>query len=208
MNRARKEHVTMNQMKEPRRAAFIKAIPLVLVAIVLFMPFVGAAADPAPATSSSASAPPTSPLSAAIFAGTSPAPSAEAWKTAAIVTGVRIGGEARRHECYVKHVADWVRIECNNLGAGRADLLAGEKRDLTLFKGSVRSFDGEDIVAQFSMRPGDRRVIQWTSQDFWWWTWNGDEGLMASGIQSIGPMYGLVAQIDWASGPEPIISLH
>ena len=72
----------------------------------------------------------------------------------------------------------------------------------------MRSFDGENIVAQFSMRPGDRRIIQWLSQDLWWWTWLGDEGLMASGIQSVGPMYGLVAQIDWASGPEPILSLH
>lgn len=198
----------MNQHKNPRRAAFVKGILLVPVAIVLFIPFVGAAADPAPATSSSASAPPKSPLSAALFAGTSKAPAAEAWIRAARVTGVRMGGEALRHDCYVEHVADWVRIECNNLGAGRADLLGGEKRDLTLFKGRVSSFDGEDIVAQFSMRPGDRRVIQWVSQDLWWWTWQGDEGLMASGIQSIGPMYGLVAQIDWASGPEPIISIH
>jgi len=202
----------MNQNNTPRRAAFVKGFLLISVAIVLSVPFVGAAADPtpAPATSSSASGPPKAPLSAALFAGTSKAPSDDAWKNAERITGVRMGNEAGRHGCYVKHVAEWVRIQCDSLGTSRADLAAGEKRDLTLFKVPDVGYTsgGENVVAQFSMHPGDRRVIQWIAQDLWWWTWDGDEGRMASGIQSMGAMYGLVAQIDWASGPEPIMTIY
>ena len=196
----------------PRRAAFVTAIPLVFVAIVLFVPFVGAAADPTPtpSTSSSAAGPAKAPLSAALFAGTSKAPSGDAWKNAERITGVRMGREASGHGCYVTHIGEWVRVQCDKLGTSRADLVAGEKRDLTLINAAKVEYvtDGDNVVAQFSMRPGDRRVIQWIVQDLWWWTWHGDEGLMASGIQSVGATYGVVAQIDWVSGPEPIMTIY
>jgi hypothetical protein len=122
---------------------------------------------------------------------------------------VRMGRDAHEHKCSVTHVAEWVRIQCDRLGTGRADLVAGDKRDLKFFTTKEGlSWHGENVVAQFSMRPGDRRVIQWIAPDLWWSVWQGDEGKMAGGFQTIGPLFGIVAQIDWASGPEPIISIH
>jgi hypothetical protein len=165
-------------------------------------------ASPAPTVSSSASAPPpVDVLSAAAFAGTSAAPTAESWKTARKLTGVRMGRGAIDNGCVVEHVQEWVRVRCERLTTGRVDLVAGEKRDfsITVADQSAHSF-GEDMQAVFSMHPGDRRVVQWLAPDEWIETWWGDEGLMASGARVIGPMFGAALQVDW-SGPEPKMSL-
>lgn len=184
-------------------------------ALSLATPLYRASADPypspSPSGSASASAAPASvPVSAAAFAGQSAVPSEEAWRSAEVLTGVRMGREARDHQCSVTHVSEWVRIHCADLSTGRVDLLAGEARDVTFFPENVHRYSnfGEDMGVQFSMRPGDRRVIQWAAADVWWSVWQGDEGKMASGMQVMGPMFGMVAQIDWASGPEPVIVIY
>lgn len=206
-----KELLVMKRNTLLRRTMVLGGILSLLGAVFLATPLPNAAADPTPATSSSASAPAPAPavMSAALFAGTTKAPSEDAWNTAAELTGVRMGKEAIRHSCQVKHIAQWVRIHCHDLSVVRADLIAGEKRDLQLIKSKGRySFDGENVDAQFSMHAGDRRVIQWTAPDLWWSVWQGDEGKMASGIVSIGQLFGLMVQVDWASGAEPIIAIY
>lgn len=180
----------------------------ILVAVFLFIPFAGAA-DTTPTTSSSTATPPPSTLSAALFSGTTAAPPDDAWKTAPELKGIRMGRGAHRHSCVVKQIAEWVSIACSDLPTARVDLIAGEKRDLKFFNtGERASFFGSSAGAQFSMHPGDRRVIQWTSPDLWWSVWQGDEGKMASGIMPIGSLFGLMVQVDWASGPEPVIAIY
>jgi hypothetical protein len=201
--------MVMNHRSHRRRPKIVKGIAAILPMFLFCLPFIGNAADPTPATSSSASAPTESILSAALFSGTSPAPTEDAWRSATEIKGVRIGYEARRRLCTVKHVAEWVRIQCTDLNATRVDLVAGEKRDLKFIKTeSGYSMYGENVAVQFSMRPGDRRVLHWIMPDVWWYVWDGDEGKMASGFQPMGPMFGLMVQIDWASGSEPIISVY
>ncbi len=160
----------------------------------------------APAASASAS-PPAAPLSAALFEGTSSPPAEAAWKDAAEISGVRMGDEARRRGCTVTHVASWVRVGCKALMAARVDLLAGEKRDFSILR-TGEGYQGEAMTAQFSMRPGDRRIIQWIAPDLWEDVWPGDNGdWMTDGARPIGPMYGMAVQVDWASGSEPLISM-
>jgi hypothetical protein len=102
---------------------------------------------------------------------------------------------------------EWVRVRCAKLTTGRVDLVSGEKRDFSILAEdhSAREF-GEDMQAVFSMHPGDRRVVQWLEPDDWMEVWWGDEGLMASGMRVVGPMFGAALQVDW-SGPEPKMSL-
>jgi hypothetical protein len=187
-----------------RRSVRIALATLVLASA----PFLGASADPDPLTCTSASASPAPPtLTAALFAGTSSAPSEDAWRSAAPIPGVRMGEGARAQGCRAWHVAEWVRIGCGGLEAVRIDLLAGEKRDLTLL-GSKDGSQGEEMTAQFSMRPGDRRILQWIAPDLWEEVWPGDNGdWMTGGAHAIGPMYGVSLQVDWASGSDPIISM-
>jgi len=199
----------MEYRPKNRRTTIVKKIGAIFIAGIFCIPFVGAAADPTPATSSSAVVPEESTLSAALFSGTTPAPPESAWKSASDLKGVRMGTDARNHRCSVKYIAEWVRIQCDNLSTARADLIAGEKRDLKFVNMDTGfTIEGNNVAAQFSMRPGDRRVIQWVSPDLWWSVWQGDEGKMASGIESIGSVFGLMAQVDWASGPEPTISIY
>jgi hypothetical protein len=199
----------MEYRPKNRRTIIIKKVAAAFFAGIFCIPFVGAAADPTPEASSNAAGPEESTLSAALFSGTTTTPPESAWKSASDLKGVRMGTDARNHHCSVKYIAEWVRIQCDNLSTVRADLIAGEKRDLKFFKVDAGiSIEGDNVVAQFSMRPGDRRVIQWTSPDLWWFVWQGDEGKMASGIESIGPVFGLMAQIDWATSSEPTISIY
>jgi len=165
-------------------------------------------APSAPLPSGSASVPPPrDPLSAALFTGTSKAPPEQAWKNATLISGIRIGADAARHSCHVKHIAEWVRVDCDDMRAARVDILAGEKRDFTVL-GSSDGFHGENMTAQFSMRPGDRRIIQWIMSDTWSFVWLGENGdWLSGGSESRGAMLGVVVQVDWASGPEPIISI-
>jgi hypothetical protein len=188
----------------PRAAR--RAVPL-FTALFLSLPFLGASADPLPSPSGSAVAPLASVLSAALFEGTSKAPTEEAWRSAAPLSGVRMGRDAQRHECFVKRIAEWIRIGCAKQTTGRVDLLAGEKRDLTILLDKEEGFFGNKMVAQFSMHPGDRRVIQWIEPDLWWSTWTSDGQKWASGFQVTGPMFGMVMQVDWSAGPEPVISI-
>jgi hypothetical protein len=188
----------------PSRSAARRALPGLLA--LLALPLLGAA--PAPTASSSASAPPpVDILSATAFAGTSAAPTPEAWKTATRLSGVRLGRGAIDNGCLVEHVREWVRVRCAKLTTGRVDLVAGEKRDfsITIADKSAGQF-GEDMQAVFSMHAGDRRVVQWLEPDEWTDVWWGDEGLMSSGSRVIGPMFGAALQVDW-SGPEPKMSL-
>lgn len=181
-----------------------RALPY-LTALFVSLPFLGASAAPPPSASASA-APPPEVMSAALFSGTSSAPSAAAWKTARPLEGVRVGRDAARHKCVITHVAEWIRVTCPN--TGRADLVAGEKRDLTLTLGDepVADMYGDAMTAQFSMRPGDRRVIQWIEPDLWWSVW--DHGAMASGFMVTGAMSGAVLQVAWAAGSEPVLSMY
>lgn len=191
-------------------------LPALFVFVALSVPLLVASADPtpadsaAPAASASASAAPKKdPLSAAIFAGETKAPSEEAWKKEAVaLEGVRMGADAERHHCVVKHIAEWVRIECPEMDTARVDILAGEKRDFSVI-GSKDGWNGENMQVQFSMRPGDRRIIQWVMSDLWSEVWPGDYGEWMSGIpNSVGPMLGISMQVDWASGAEPMISVY
>lgn len=199
----------MIQEKTLRRATVIEGVMTILAAVVMFIPFTNAAADSTPAPSSSAAAPVPTALSAALFTETTKAPSDQAWAAAPDLTGIRMGNEALHHRCAVRRVAEWVRIQCGNLSTTRADLVAGEKRDLTFFQTGESSawLKEAHIGAQFSMRPGDRRLIQFISPDLWWSVWQGDEGKMASGIVTVGAMFGIMVQVDW-SGPEPVIAIY
>jgi len=189
-------------------------LPALFVFAFLSVPLLVASADPpaadssSPAASSSASAAPKQdPLSAAIFAGSSKAPPESAWKDAVKISGVRIGADAERHKCYASHIAEWVRIECPEMNAGRVDLLAGEKRDFTIIA-AKDGWHGENMQVQFSMRPGDRRIIQWIMPDLWSEVWGGDNGeWLSGGSMNQGPMLGVAVQVDWASGTEPMISI-
>jgi hypothetical protein len=189
-------------------------LPALFVFVFLSVPLLVASADPpaadssAPAASSSANAEPKQDsLSAAIFAGQTKAPPESAWKDAVKISGVRIGADAERHKCYASHIAEWVRIECPLMDAARVDILAGEKRDFSVI-GSKEGWHGEVMRAQFSMRPGDRRIIQWIMPDLWSEVWPGDNGeWMSGGPMNQGPMFGVSVQVDWASGPEPLISI-
>lgn len=190
-------------------------IPAFFVFAFLSIPLLVASADSTPSESSSAApsgsmsaaAPPKDPISASIFSGTSKAPSEDAWKNAAEVTGIRMGADAARHGCYAKHIGEWVRIECTDMRAARVDILAGEKRDFKVI-GSKEGYQGENMQAQFSMHAGDRRIIQWIMEDLWSEVWPGDNGeWMSGGSNSRGPMLGVSVQVDWASGPEPMISI-
>lgn len=182
--------------------------------VFLSLPFLMALSDPAPSeppaplpSGSASASPPRDVLSAALFSGTSKAPPEEAWKNATLISGIRIGADAVRHSCDVRHIAEWVRVECDDMRAARVDILAGEKRDFTVI-GSPDGYHGEKMSAQFSMRPGDRRIIQWIMSDTWSEVWPGDNGeWMSGGPQSRGPMLGVAVQVDWASGPEPILSI-
>jgi hypothetical protein len=193
-------------------------LPALFVFVALSVPLLVASADPSPADSASPAAsasasakagPRKDPISAAIFAGTTKAPSEEAWKKDAVaVDGVRMSADAERHRCYVKHIAEWVRIECPEMDTARVDILAGEKRDFSVI-GSSEGWNGENMQVQFSMRPGDRRVIQWVMADLWSEVWPGDNGEWMSGIpNSLGPMLGASVQVDWASGSEPMIWVY
>lgn len=187
-------------------------VPALFVFVFLSIPLLVASADstqsPSAAPSASASAEPQKdPLSASIFSGTSKAPSEEAWRNAVLLTGIRMGADAERHGCYAKHIGEWVRIDCKEMTTGRVDLLAGEKRDFSILPGP-RGWHGENMQVQFSMKAGDRRIIQWIMDDSWSEVWPGDNGeWMSGGSNSRGPMLGVSAQVDWASGPEPIISI-
>jgi hypothetical protein len=189
--------------------------PLLLAAIVLSLPLLGGSADPAPSPSGSAAAEPEKPaavpLSAALFAEPpTAAPPEEAWQTARAISGIRMGRDARKHGCSVKHVGAWVRVGCDALDTGRIDLLTGETRDLSfrVDKDAKGYLDGDSMFVQFSMRAGDRRIVQWASPDMWVWVWRDGPDLMASGAQPVGGMLGVVLQVDWASGTEPVITLH
>ena len=106
-----------------------------------------------------------------------------------------------------RYIAEWIRVECHAMRAARVDILAGEKRDFTVI-GSPDGYHGEDMTAQFSMRPGDRRIIQWIMSDTWSDIWRGENGeWFTGGSHYQGPMLGVAVQVDWASGPEPIISI-
>jgi hypothetical protein len=183
-----------------------RALPGLLV--LLALPLLGA--SPAPTASSSAGAPtppPVDVMSASLFVGTSPAPPPEAWKTAKTLSGVRMGRGAIDNGCVVEHVLEWVRVRCEKLTTGRVDLVAGEKRDFSIAVADHSGgMFGENMLAVFSMRSGDRRVVQWLAPDEWEDVWWGDEGLMASGVRVVGPMFGAALQVDW-SGPEPKMSL-
>ena len=176
------------------------------VAVLAMAPFLGGPAAPPP--SGSAAAPPApDPLSAALFAGSSSAPPEEAWTSATPIAGVRMGADARRNACWVRHIAEWVRVGCDDLRAARVDLLAGEKRDLSIL-GSKEGYQGESMTAQFSMRPGDRRILQWIVADLWETVWQGENGEWASDAPTPnGPMFGMAVQVDWASGSEPTLSM-
>jgi hypothetical protein len=177
-------------------------------ALLASAPFFGAIADPTPSPSGSADAgPPAAPLSAALFTGTTAAPSEEAWKSAEAISGVRMGDEAKRNDCKVTHVAEWVRVRCERLQAVRIDVLAGEKRDFSVLPGG-NDYRGDRLLMQFSMRRGDRRVIQGTAADLWQDIWPGEGGeWFSGGSQPQGPMYGVAVQVDWASVDEPMISV-
>lgn len=190
-------------------------VPALFVFVFLSIPLLVASAESPPeatgaaasASGSASAAPRKDALSAAIFAGTSKAPADNAWKEAVEITGLRIGADAERHKCYAKHIGEWVRIECPEMDAGRVDILAGEKRDFTVI-GASEGYQGENMQVQFSMHKGDRRIIQWTMPDLWSEVWPGDNGeWMSGGSNSQGPMLGVALQVDWASGPEPIISI-
>lgn len=178
----------------------------------LSIPILVASADPEPsgsspaASGSASAAPPKDPLSTALFAGTSTAPAEDAWKNAVEVSGIRRGADARRHECVMRHIAEWVRIECKAMRSARVDILAGEIRDFTVI-GESSGYHGENMQAQFSMHQGDRRIIQWTMVDGWSQVWLGEQGWMSGGTENQGPMLGVAVQVDWASGPEPMISI-
>lgn len=195
----------MNPHSPSRKAARRALSGLV---VLLSLPLLGA--SPPPATSSSTGAPtppPVDMMSASVFVGTSPVPTPEAWKTAKMLSGVRMGRGAIDNGCVVEHVLEWVRVRCERLTTGRMDLVAGEKRDFSIVAtGYVDWKLGENMSAVFSMRPGDRRVVQWLEPDEWEEVWWGDEGLMASGVRVVGPMFGAALQVDW-SGAEPKMSL-
>jgi hypothetical protein len=195
----------MKTTSPTRRGARLALSGLV---VLLSLPLLGA--SPAPTASSSAGAPtppPVDVMSAAVLAGTSSAPTPEAWKTARKLSGVRMGRGAIDNGCVVEHVQEWVRVRCEKLNTGRVDLVSGEKRDFSIAAAehSTGMF-GEDMQPVFSMHPGDRRIVQWLEPDMWEEVWWGDEGLMASGARVIGPMFGAALQVDW-SGPEPKMSL-
>jgi hypothetical protein len=188
--------------------------PALFVLVFLATPFLPASADSGQPASSAAAppgsaspAPPQDPVSAALFSGTTTAPPDSAWKTAVKLKGVRIGADASQHGCYMVHIAEWVRVVCGEMRSARVDILAGEKRDFRVI-GSKEGYHGEDMQAQFSIRQGDRRIIQWSMSDTWAEIWPGENGeWMSSGGQSRGPMLGVTVQVDWASGPEPMISI-
>jgi hypothetical protein len=114
-----------------------------------------------------------------------------------------MGRGAIDNGCVVEHVLEWVRVRCEKLTTGRVDLVAGEKRDFSIAVADHSGgMFGEDMRAVFSMHPGDRRIVQWLVPDEWEDVWWGDEGLMASGVRVVGPMFGAALQVDW-SGPEP-----
>jgi hypothetical protein len=119
---------------------------------------------------------------------------------------VRQGRWAKDNDCFISHVREWVRVSCARLSGARVDLLSGEARDLQISVGESRWPFGDDMTVQFSMRPGDRRVIQWIEPDTWISVWG--HGTMSSGHQLQGPMYGMVVQVDWASGPEPTLTMY
>lgn len=189
-------------------------LPALFAFVFLSVPLLVAAADPTPAdltspaaSSSASAAPKEDALSNAIFAGSTKAPPESAWKDAVKISGIRIGADAQRHGCYVRHIAEWVRIECPLMDAGRVDILAGEKRDFTII-GAKDGWHGENMQVQFSMHQGDRRIIQWIMPDLWSEVWGGDNGeWMSGGPMNQGPMLGVSVQVDWASGPEPMISI-
>ena len=189
-------------------------LPALFAFVFLSVPLLVASADSTSSDSSSAAAsasasvaPRQDALSAAIFAVTTNAPPESAWKDAVKVSGIRMGADAERHECSVRHIGEWVRIECPEMDAGRVDILAGEKRDFSVI-GGKQGWHGENMTAQFSMHPGDRRIIQWIMPDLWSEVWGGDNGeWMSGGPKNQGPMLGVSVQVDWASGPEPMISV-
>ncbi len=118
-----------------------------------------------------------------------------------------MGADAERHHCLVKHIGEWVRIDCTEMNTSRVDILAGEKRDFSVIVGSS-GLHGDNMQAQFSMHVGDRRIIQWMMDDTWSQVWPGDNGeWMSGGSNSRGPMLGVSVQVDWASGAEPMISI-
>jgi len=189
--------------------------PALFVFVFLSVPLLVASAEsPSPEASASASAasasasggPRKDQLSAAIFSGTSKAPPESAWKEAVVVTGIRMGADAEKHACRVTHINEWVRIECTEMSSARVDILAGEKRDFTVI-GDSSGYHGENMKAQFSMRAGDRRIVQWIMADTWSFVWMGDEGWASGGGENQGPMLGVSVQVDWATGPEPMISI-
>jgi hypothetical protein len=188
--------------------------PGLFIVVFLAIPFLPASADSEqPASSASApsgsasSAPSHDPVSAALFSGTTTAPPDNAWKNAVKLGGIRIGADASRHGCHMVHIAEWVRVVCGEMRSARVDILAGEKRDFRVI-GSSDGYHGEDMQAQLSIRQGDRRIIQWIMSDTWSEIWPGENGeWMSGGGQSRGPMLGVTVQIDWASGPEPMISI-
>ena len=188
--------------------------PALFVLVFLAIPFLPASAESeepassAAAPSGSASvAPPHDRVSAALFSGTTTAPPDNAWKKAVKLEGIRIGADADRHDCFMVHIAEWVRVVCGKMSSARVDILAGEKRDFRVI-GSPEGYHGEDMRAQFSMRKGDRRIIQWIMVDTWSEVWpSGNGEWMSGGAQSRGPMLGVTVQVDWASGPEPMISI-
>jgi hypothetical protein len=192
---------------QPSRNAAKRALAGLLVLLGSF-PLLGAASGPTASPSASAGpSPPLEVVSAAVFAGTSAAPAPEAWQTATRLSGVRMGRGAIDKKCVVDHVKEWVRVRCEDLSTARVDLVAGEKRDLSIVIEANRQLQfGDNIEAVFSMHPGDRRILQWLEPDEWLDVWHGDEGLMASGVRVIGPMFGAALQVDW-SGAEPKISL-
>src|SRR5690348_14746524 len=101
----------MNSHHPPRNTAK-RALAGLLVLLCAF-PLLGAAPGPTPSSSASAApVPPVDGLSAAVFAGTSAAPAAEAWQTATKLSGVRMGRGAINNGCVVEHVKEWVRVRC------------------------------------------------------------------------------------------------
>lgn len=215
----------MNTPRNPPRAARRALAGLVAL---LSIPLLGA--SPAPSASLSAGAPagpPVDVLSAAAFTDSKAprpdyskgpssvddyvaptrAPTPEEWKGAARLSGVRMGREAIDHGCVVEHIREWVRVRCPDLATARVDLVAGEKRDFSIFVPETSPhYLGENMQAVFSMHLGDRRVVQWLASDEWMEVWGRPGDLMASGARVIGPMFGAVLQVDW-SRREPKMSL-
>jgi hypothetical protein len=197
----------MNIHHRPQNAAK-RALAGLLVVLCSF-PLLGASSGPTPSSSADAGpAPQVDVISAAVFAGTSSAPTPEVWRTATKLSGVRMGRGAIGEGCVVEHVKEWVRVRCQNLVTARVDLVSGEPRDLSIVAEADQPQQYGDLMdAVFSMHPGDRRIVQWLVRDTWMDVWHGDgDGLLTGGDMVIGPMFGVALQVDW-SGPEPKISL-